>query len=179
MSVFKLLHSFEVEYYMCTTLKPTRWYLFAGLCQSTSARFAIDSQFIPALDKALVIVLATGTIYEPDQGLIEGFTGPSFGWIKKRMLKFNGESVWCEHVCAVYFTTVFVLHHGLLPVNRKFVLPLPMPFRFVFPPWVAIAFAFVCPVVQILLTTAGYNFRTATRASANAAFEGLCARIAE
>jgi len=74
MSVFKLLHSFEVEYHMCTTLKPTRWYVFAWMCQSTSARLAIDSQFIPALDEALVIVLATGTINEPNQGLIKGFT---------------------------------------------------------------------------------------------------------
>jgi hypothetical protein len=51
--------------------------------------------------------------------------------------------------------------------------------RFVCLPFIAIAFALLRPVVQILLTAAGYNFRTATRACANATFEGLCARTAE
>ena len=87
------------------------------------------------------------TIDYPDKVLIKLLTRYSFGVRHRRMLNFDNDPCGCDDVCPMYFARARGMS-DLPAFDWKSAFPFPMPWRFVFPPRVAISPTGVSPVMH-------------------------------
>jgi hypothetical protein len=70
------------------------------------------------------------------------------------VLKLDHAALACFYIGYMFFAIISYLH-DFLPLDRELVFPVAVPLGFVFPPLVAIPFALVRPVPDVLLTAFG------------------------
>jgi len=105
---------------------------------------------------------AAQAIYDPDHFAVKRFSRADLGWINCGMLELYNETERRLHVSDVLLTRREIFSHELLPIGRKMVLPLTMPFGLVFPPWIARRISLVCPVPDIYTTALRDHLAVAT-----------------
>jgi hypothetical protein len=105
----------------------------------------------------LSISIKARTIDDPEHVLVEALSGSPLYWFKVGMLYLHGEPGKRKYICDVFFIRCLIYQYPLLPSQRKFVLPVAVPISFGFPPWIAIRFAFVGPMMNPNFATASYH----------------------
>jgi hypothetical protein len=84
-------------------------------------------------------------MYNPNQLRVEGFPRPTLVGLDGRVLELDCPAITGLNICAVSLTVVGIVD-DLLPLTRKLVFPIAMPFRFALPPRIASTFPFMSPV---------------------------------